>query len=205
MDRSFINGTVPPMPNDPHAPDFRRGFLRVPLAFWLEAYCRSPLTRREMQIVSAVLRESWGWNSRDGVPRLWTRPLPTRQFARLTGLSTDRLKQDVESLVERGVLLRRGDRYQAVTDPQAWRPRTYPHDGEGGTTKRRSLPPKPQENAAETSLPTEAYRKRKERIKKRLGWEAELSTVPFEREEGNRGKAGSDARPRGRRTASSGR
>jgi phage replication O-like protein O len=201
-----MNGTAPNLPTDPHAPDFRRGFLRVPLAFWLEAFCRSPLTRRELQVVSAVIRESWGWNGKDGSPRLWTRPLSTRRIAELTSLSTDRLKQDVEGLVGRGVLLRRGDRYQVVPDPRAWRVRTnpqvvslrtYPQTDDGGAPKRRSLPPKPQGNAAEMSLPAEADRKRKEIIKKRLGREAELSTVLSNGEKEQRGEAGTEARPVG--------
>jgi phage replication O-like protein O len=165
---------------EPPAPDFRRGFLRVPLTFWLEAYCRAPLTRRELQIVSAVLRESWGWSAKDGGVRLWTRPLATRSLARLTGLSTDRLRRDVESLVRRGVFLRRGDRYRLIPDPRAWRPRSYPQPGEGAPPNGRSRPPKPPGDAAETTLPAEAERERKEILKKRWMEEAELSSRPVQ-------------------------
>jgi hypothetical protein len=166
-----------------------------------------------LQVVSAVLRESWGWNGRDGGVKPWTRPLPTRALARLTGLSTDRLKRDVDGLVERGVLFRRGDRYQVVPDPQAWkgrkdapvrRLRTYPQDEDGGTPKQRCSPPKPPFAAAEMSSPSGSHRKRKEIIKKRLGREEELSPVPAGEERTGPGEAATGSMPAVRKAASSG-
>jgi hypothetical protein len=102
------------------APDFTHGYLRVPLGVWLSLYCRAPLTRRQLQLVSVVLRESWGWRSPDTGVRLWTRPLTPSQFSRATGLSTDHLRRDLECLVSRGVFLRDGDRYQLQAAPGLW-------------------------------------------------------------------------------------
>src|SRR4051794_36703740 len=107
------------IPLDP-APDYARGFLRVPLDLWVALYCQAPLTRRQLQIVSVVLRESWGWQKKGGQVQLWTRPLSPRQLATLTGLSTDHLSQDLQSLIERGILRQEGRRYQLVPDPQRW-------------------------------------------------------------------------------------
>jgi hypothetical protein len=141
-----------------NAPDYRGGYLRVPLSLWLSAYCRTGLTRRELQLVSVVLRESWGWRSEDGKVRLWTRSMTPARFARATGLSTDRIGRDLDGLVERGVLLEREGRYQLVTYPQAW---------EARPSKRRSSPPKAREGAAEKAPGTECYRKTKDNLKKR--------------------------------------
>jgi len=102
------------------APDFRRGYLRIPLAVWLAVYCRALLTRRQLQLVSVVIRETWGWQTRGGDVRLWTRPLTPRQFGELTGLSTDHLARDLRDLVARGIVRVDGERYQFVPDPRLW-------------------------------------------------------------------------------------
>lgn len=104
---------------NPAGPDYRRGYLRVPLPVWLEVFCRAPLTRRQLQLVAAVIRESWGWQ-RDGRPYLWTRPLPPARFAELTGLSTDRISRDLRALVDRGVLRERDCCYAFVPDSSEW-------------------------------------------------------------------------------------
>lgn len=102
-------------------PDFRRGYLRVPLAVWLTVFCRAPLTRRQLQIVSVVIRESWGWQSRSGEVRVWTRRLASRQLAEATGLSTDHLARDLRLLLDRGVLREQEGRYQFVWDTRLWK------------------------------------------------------------------------------------
>jgi hypothetical protein len=108
-------------PLDDLAPDYSRGFLRVPLSVWQALYCRAPLTRRQLQLVSVVLRESWGWQTKGGTVYRWTRPLTPRQFAQATGLSTDHLRRDLQILVARGVLRELAGRYQLVPDPQLWK------------------------------------------------------------------------------------
>src|SRR3954470_20469010 len=100
------------MTSQGHAPNYERGYLRVPLSVWADLYCRAPLTRRQLQLVSAVLRESWGWQLRKGEVRLWTRPLTASHFAAATGLSTDHLARDLRALVARRVLDEREGRYQ---------------------------------------------------------------------------------------------
>lgn len=102
------------------APDFQHGYLRVPLSLWSALYCRCPLTRRQLQLVSVVLRESWGWQGRDGQVRLWTRRLSAADFAAATGLSTDHLARDLRRLVARRVLDEREGRYQLEADPGLW-------------------------------------------------------------------------------------
>ena len=62
-----------------NAPDYSRGYLRVPLDLWRALYCRAPLTRRQLQPVSVVIRESWGWQQPGGQVYRWTRPLTPRQ------------------------------------------------------------------------------------------------------------------------------
>lgn len=148
--------TLGSRPPDPALPDYGRGFLRVPHAVWMEVYCQAPLTRRQLQIVSVVLRESWGWRAdsregrvtdvNDGSPgsiqkrkgssnaagpgvRLWTRPLTPRAFARATGLSTDHLARDLRDLVSRGILREREGCYQFIGSPKEWQPKskTPPH------------------------------------------------------------------------------
>jgi hypothetical protein len=96
------------------APDFSRGFLRVPTPVWEALVCRTPLTRRQLQLAAVVLRESWGWRARGGGVRLWTRPLTTGDFARATGLATDRIARDLTALERRGFLLRHGNCWQLV-------------------------------------------------------------------------------------------
>ena len=72
-----------------------------------------------MQLISVVLRESWGWGAKGGGVRLWTRPLSTRRFAEATGLSTDRIARDLRLLVEAGVLLEGEGRYALGGFPQS--------------------------------------------------------------------------------------
>ncbi|MFN3650387.1 MAG: replication protein [Armatimonadota bacterium] len=102
------------------APDFRHGYLRVPLSLWKLAYCRTPLTRRQLQLVSVVLRESWGWQEGRGSVRAWTRPLTSRQFAEATGLSTDHVARDLRRLVELGVLAEQDRRYRLEAGVKLW-------------------------------------------------------------------------------------
>ena len=102
-----------------NAPDYRRGYLRVPLAIWAALYCHAPLTRRQLQLVSLVIRESWGWRTREGVQE-WTRPLSPKQLAEATGLSTDHISRDLRQLLAAGVLRGQGSRYQFVPDVELW-------------------------------------------------------------------------------------
>jgi hypothetical protein len=102
------------------APDYSHGYLRLPLAVWLDLYCRAPLTRRQLQLVSVVIRESWGWRNPRGGVYLWTRPLTSGHFAALTGLSTDHLAGELRRLVSSGVLRERDRRYQLVADSRLW-------------------------------------------------------------------------------------
>jgi len=102
------------------APDFSHGYLRVPLSVWSSVYCRSPFTRRQLQLLSVVIRESWGWRAPDGGVYLWTRHLAPRQFSTITGLSTDRLGWELRSLVHRGVLREQDGRYQFVPQSHTW-------------------------------------------------------------------------------------
>jgi hypothetical protein len=111
-------------PDDDHGPDYDHGYVRVPLSIWAALYCQAPLTRRQLQLVSHVLRESWGWQTKDGQVYRWTRPLTPRRFSAATGLSTDHLTQDLRILVARGLLREAGRRYQLVPDPALWK--THP-------------------------------------------------------------------------------
>lgn len=137
------------------APDFSQGFLRIPHRVWLDLYCRTPVTRRQLQLVSVVLRESWGWQATDGQVHLWTRPLSTRQFAGITGLAVDHLRTDLDHLVERGFLRRRGDRFQLVADAHLWITPARP------PRLWRSLPLEWSESGAEGALPNLASKKEK--------------------------------------------
>jgi hypothetical protein len=141
------------IPHD-RAPDYTRGFLRVPLDLWAALYCRAPLTRRQLQLVSVVLRESWGWQRKGGQVQLWTRPLSPSQFAQLTGLSTDRLSQDLQALIERGVLREDAQRYQLLPHPQLW---ITPHSQ---APKQRQEAPKPPALTAKTALTTPDVKKK---------------------------------------------
>jgi hypothetical protein len=129
-----------------HAPDFGRGFLRVPLSVWAALYCRAPLTRRQLQLVSVVIRESWGWQKPGGEVYRWTRPLTPCQFAALTGLSTDHLARDLKALVEQGVLREEGGRYELVANPALWKTPA------SRTPKVRPEAPKSPERSAESAL-----------------------------------------------------
>jgi hypothetical protein len=93
------------------------------------------------------LRESWGWQRKGGQVQLWTRPLSPQQLAALTGLSTDHLKRDLQTLGERGILRQEGQRYQLVPYPQLWiTPRAR-------APKLRPVALKPPGHAAKTALP----------------------------------------------------
>jgi len=135
-------------------PDFSRGYLRLPNALWEALFCRGPLTRRQLQIVAVVLRESWGWQQRDGQVRLWTRPLPTSRFAAATGLDRSNLARALARLVERGVLQRDGRRYRFVPDrwitppaPGSFRPPSAPERPRRGVIP---TPPTPGPKKAKT-------------------------------------------------------
>lgn len=154
-------------------PDYSRGYLRVPLAVWEAVYCRAPLTRRQLQLVSVVLRETWGWQDRGGTVRLWTRPLSTRQFAQATGLSTSRLRRDLQALVDQGILLAQAGRYQFVFPPDRWitaRPLAKP----GAKTALPNAETAP--TIAETALSRRPKDKRK--IHKRNGGSPEHRLSP---------------------------
>ena len=47
-------------------PDYSRGYLRVPLDTWLAVYCQAALSRRQLQLLSFVIRETWGWRDKTG-------------------------------------------------------------------------------------------------------------------------------------------
>lgn len=127
-------------------PDYSHGYLRVPLAVWDQIYCRAPLTRRQLQILSWVVRQSWGWQTKSGQVYTWTRPLTPRQLAAATGLSTDHLARDLRTLVACGVLREQGQRYQLVPEVRLWK--TSP----ARVPKARPPAPKPPAAAAETAL-----------------------------------------------------
>lgn len=129
-------------------PDFRHGYLRVPLAVWMTLFCRGLLTRRQLQLACVVLRESWGWRGPDGEVRAWTRRLTTRQFAAATGLSTDHLRRDLSLLVRSGVLREAEGCYQLVPAPRLWTTALF------RPPKRRSPPPKSPAAAAVSALST---------------------------------------------------
>jgi hypothetical protein len=134
----------------PDAPDYGHGYLRVPLSVWAALYCRGPLTRRQLQLVSVVLRESWGWQTRGGGVHLWTRPLTTGHFARATGLATDHLARDLQLLVARGVLREKNRCYQL----NASKPRV-PVDNAGDKSGAGKAPAaESAEPAAETAANT---------------------------------------------------
>lgn len=136
-------------PLDENAPDYSRGFLRLPHSVWQDLYCRAPLTRRQLQLVSLVLRESWGWQKRGGAVHLWTRPLPIRHFAQATRLSTDHLARDLKALVARGVLREEAGRYQFVPDPRLWKtplpapPKPRPRALKSPRRTAKTAPPAP--------------------------------------------------------------
>lgn len=96
------------------SPDYSRGYLRVPLDVWLGTFCRGTLTRRQLQLVAVVLRESWGWHDREGRPYTWTRPLSSAAFSRLTGIAPDHARREVRGLLSRGVLAEAAGRYRFV-------------------------------------------------------------------------------------------
>lgn len=93
------------------APDYSRGYLRVPLGVWLSTFCRGTLTRRQRQIVAFVIRESWGWHDRAGRPFAWTRPLRPAAFADATGIAPEHVRRELRALVARGVLAESSGRY----------------------------------------------------------------------------------------------
>jgi hypothetical protein len=153
-------------------PDFSRGYLRIPLTVWLPLYCRGPLTRRQLQLVSVVIRESWGWQTRSGQVHLWTRPLPVRQFSTATGLSTDHLRRDLDRLLALGVLRRRGERYQFAGEVALGITR-----GPAAPQLRR-VPPEPPAAGASSALPLLATKKRERKQRNvLLKPEANLSPV----------------------------
>jgi phage replication O-like protein O len=155
-----------------NAPDYDHGYLRVPLAVWREVYCQAPLTRRELQLVSVVIRESWGWQKRGGQVNLWTRPFTPSQLARLTNLSTDHLSRDLRSLVRRGVLRERERCYQFVPDPRLWK------SPPAGAPKRRQPALEPPVGAAETALlPPDVKTAKKEQRNDRRQQETPFSPI----------------------------
>lgn len=102
-------------------PDFSRGYLRVPFSIWLAVFCKAPVTRRQLQLLAFVLRESWGWQTRERQVQIWTRPLTTSQFAQATGLAIDHLRRDLDQLLARGILREEAGRYQFVAEPELWK------------------------------------------------------------------------------------
>lgn len=138
-----------------NAPDFRPGYLRLPHAVWRDIFCRAPLTRRQLQIVSAIIRESWGWRAPNGGVYLWTRPLTSRRLSEATGLPTDHLRRDLRILVARGVLLESEERYQFVPEPELWKTR------EEGAPPRQPRAPEPPSTSADPASPPPFIKKAK--------------------------------------------
>jgi hypothetical protein len=134
-------------------PNYRRGYLRLPLDVWSELYCQAPLTRRQLQLVSVVIRDSWGWSTPSGGVYCWTRRLKPRQFADRTGLAIDHLGRDLRRLVARGVLLEQDERYQLVPDPALWK------SPEATARELRQPAPKPPAAAAVSATTTSALKK----------------------------------------------
>jgi hypothetical protein len=127
-------------------PDYSRGYLRVPLGVWLSTFCRGECSRRQLQLVAAVMRESWGWHDKEGRPYAWTRPLDAAAFSRLTGISPDHARRELRALVSRGVLAESGGRYRFV--PSSERPEVTT---EMAATATNPVVPEPGPNTAKDS------------------------------------------------------
>lgn len=138
-----------------NAPDFSHGYLRIPHAVWREVFCQAALTRRELQLVAVVIRESWGWQGPRRDVYLWSRVLTMHQFSRATGIAPAHVTTLLKRLVARGVLLQRGRSFQFVPDPRRW------------ITHRQRLPerddraPKRERNDPEMVAPTSVAKKTK--------------------------------------------
>jgi len=132
-------------------PDYSRGYLRVPMGVWLSTFCRGALTRRQLQLVAAVLRESWGWHDRAGRPFAWTRPLDAAAFSRLTGISPDHARRELRVLVSRGVLAEGAGRYRFVTEAESGAPEGPPADSVPGAEAAKTVGPGPGPKTAKDS------------------------------------------------------
>lgn len=104
-------------------PDYQHGYLRLPLGLWLGVVCRGLLTRRQLQLVAVVIRESWGWQTRAGQVQVWTRALTHEQFGAVTGLAREHVSRELKTLLAWGVLRQSGRRYQFEPSPERWHPR----------------------------------------------------------------------------------
>jgi len=135
------------------APDFTRGYLRIPLTVWRAVFCRAPLKRRQLQIVAMVIRESWGWHTRGGEVRTWTRPLTSGDFAEATDLTTDHISRDLRELLARGVLYHHNGRYAFNPGPQLWKTAERP------APNQRSLPLETRRRTAESALAASSLKK----------------------------------------------
>lgn len=98
------------------APDYSRGYLRIPNGVWEALLCRAPLSRRQLQLACVVIRETWGWQAPGGGIRLWSRPLTTGDFAQATGLATDRIARDLAALERLGLLRQHDRRWQFLPE-----------------------------------------------------------------------------------------
>lgn len=86
------------------------GFVQLPFDF-VEAIAKAKLTQRETQVLWAVIRKTWGWNKEADV-------VAGSQLAALTGLTRQRCAEALSSLMQKGVLVRRGGCRSAISIEQ---------------------------------------------------------------------------------------
>jgi hypothetical protein len=96
----------------------RHDGVQIPGSVWDALYCRPRLTRTQLQVISVVIEETFR-NDR-GRSRMWTRPLPVPELARVTEHPSHRIARSMRQLVRQGILVERGQRYRLTAEAASW-------------------------------------------------------------------------------------
>ena len=97
-----------------------REYTRIKHDVLMDIFARGLLSKREMQIVFVVIRESWGW---DGGQSNWTRrPLTQRQIGHETGLSERHVNPLIQDMLDRKILVKNDEGHYSFNEHfETWR------------------------------------------------------------------------------------
>lgn len=91
------------------------GFVQMSFEF-VEAIAQARISQQESQVLWAIIRKTWGWNKDADV-------ISGSQLSSMTGLTRQRCAEALVSLIEKGVVTRKGGSRSGLSieqDPSRW-------------------------------------------------------------------------------------
>ncbi len=125
----------------------------------LELLASGVLTKRELQIVLLVIRESWGWNK--GASNYTHRTLTLADIAKRTGIHKAHVSRTLRGLVEKQIIIVQGDNSQTRMGfnehKDQWVPKEQ-HSSKDQIQKGNNLDPKRQQPRSKKATSTHCKR-----------------------------------------------